>query len=115
MDVGVPRELKDHEYRVAVTPDGVRELTEAGHNVLIEKGAGEGSSIPDDRFARAGARIVPGADDVWAQPDMTLKVKEPAPEESARLRADQVLFTYLHLAASREVTQALLDAGTTAV
>jgi alanine dehydrogenase len=115
MDVGVPRELKDHEYRVAVTPDGVRELTEAGHSVVVEEGAGEGSSIPDDRFARAGARIVPGADDVWAQADLILKVKEPVAEEYARLRRDQVLFTYLHLAASREVTQALLDSGTTAV
>jgi alanine dehydrogenase len=115
MDVGVPRELKDHEYRVAVTPDGVRELTEAGHHVRIEQGAGEGSSIPDDRFARAGATIVPSADDVWADADLVLKVKEPVPEEYPRLHAGQVLFTYLHLAASREVTQALLDAGTTAV
>src|SRR5918999_4067783 len=104
MDVGVPRELKDHEYRVAVTPDGVRELTEAGHRVLIEEGAGDGSSIPDERFARAGARILASADEVWAEPDLILKVKEPVPEEFGRLRAGQVLFTYLHLAANRAVT-----------
>jgi alanine dehydrogenase len=115
MDVGVPRELKDHEYRVAITPDGVRELTEAGHRVLIEEGAGEGSSIPDDRYARAGATILGTADEVWAEADLLLKVKEPVPEEYGRLRSGQVLFTYLHLAASREVTQALLDSGTSAV
>jgi alanine dehydrogenase len=115
MDVGVPRELKDHEYRVAITPVGVRELVDAGHRVLIEEGAGVGSSITDDDLRRAGATILPTADDVWGQADLVLKVKEPVPEEFHRLRKDQVLFTYLHLAASREVTQALLDAGTTAV
>ncbi|MFD1828037.1 MULTISPECIES: alanine dehydrogenase [Mumia] len=115
MKVGVPREVKVHEYRVAITPAGVRELREAGHEVLIEAGAGEGSSIPDDEYVRAGADILPGADDVWAAADLVLKVKEPIPEEYARLRRDQVLFTYLHLAASRECTDALVESGTTAI
>jgi alanine dehydrogenase len=115
MDVGIPRELKDHEYRVAITPSGVRELTDAGHRVLIEEGAGLGSSITDQEFRRAGATVLATADEVWATADLVLKVKEPVPEEFHRLRKDQVLFTYLHLAASREVTEALLDSGTTAV
>jgi alanine dehydrogenase len=115
MDVGIPRELKDHEYRVAITPSGVRELVDAGHRVLIEQGAGLGSTITDQEFQRAGATVLPTADDVWASADLILKVKEPVPEEFHRLRKDQVLFTYLHLAASREVTEALLDSGTTAV
>jgi alanine dehydrogenase len=115
MDVGIPRELKDHEYRVAITPSGVRELTDAGHRVLIEAGAGLGSSITDQEFRRAGATVLATADEVWGTSDLILKVKEPVPEEFHRLRKDQVLFTYLHLAASHEVTEALLDSGTTAV
>jgi len=115
MDVGIPRELKDHEYRVAITPSGVRELADAGHRVLIEAGAGLGSSITDQEFRRAGATVLATADEVWGTSDLILKVKEPVPEEFHRLRKDQVLFTYLHLAASREVTEALLDSGTTAV
>jgi alanine dehydrogenase len=115
MDVGIPRELKDHEYRVAITPSGVRELIDAGHGVLVEEGAGLGSSIADQEFRRAGATVLGTADEVWAAADLILKVKEPVPEEFHRLRKDQVLFTYLHLAASREVTEALLDSGTTAV
>ncbi|HKE99894.1 MAG TPA: alanine dehydrogenase [Actinomycetes bacterium] len=115
MNVGIPREVKDHEYRVAITPDGVRELVEAGNRVFVEEGAGEGSSIGDRRFQRAGATVLGAADEVWDAADLLLKVKEPVPEESGRLRAGQVLFTYLHLAASRELTEALLDAGTTAV
>jgi alanine dehydrogenase len=115
MDVGIPRELKDHEYRVAITPVGVRELTDAGHRVLVEHAAGEGSSIPDRQFERAGAMVLDTADEVWDQADLVLKVKEPVGEEFPRLRKDQVLFTYLHLAASREVTEALLKSGTTAV
>jgi alanine dehydrogenase len=115
MDVGIPRELKDHEYRVAITPSGVRELTDAGHRVLIERGAGLGSSITDQEFQRAGATVLATADEVWAAADLILKVKEPIPEEFPRLRKDQVLFTYLHLAASHELTEALLDSGTTAV
>jgi alanine dehydrogenase len=113
--VGVPREVKDSEYRVAITPAGVHELVLAGHSVLIEKDAGVGSSLPDDSFRDAGATIVGSADDVWAEADLLLKVKEPIAEEYHRLRAGQVLFTYLHLAASRECTKALVDSGTIAV
>ena len=115
MDVGIPRELKDHEYRVAITPSGVRELADAGHRVLVERAAGLGSSIADEEFRRAGATVLDTADEVWAESDLILKVKEPVPEEFHRLGKDQVLLTYLHLAASREVTEALLDSGTTAV
>jgi alanine dehydrogenase len=113
--VGIPREVKDHEYRVAATPAGVHELVLAGHRVLLEKEAGSGSSIPDEDFVEAGATIVGSADDVWADADLLLKVKEPIPEEYHRLRAGQVLFTYLHLAASAECTKALVDSGTIAV
>jgi alanine dehydrogenase len=113
--VGIPRELKNHEYRVAITPAGVRELSSAGHDVLIEHDAGVGSSIPDAEFVAAGATIAPTADDVWGEADLVLKVKEPVAEEYHRMRADQVLFTYLHLAASLECTKALIDSGITAV
>ena len=115
MKVGVPREVKDNEYRVALTPAGVHELVISGHTVLVEKDAGVGSSLPDDVFVGAGGVIVGSADDVWAEADLLLKVKEPIEEEYHRLRAGQVLFTYLHLAASRACTQALVDSGTTAV
>lgn len=115
MRVGVPRELKDNEYRVAITPAGVKELVVHGHTVLIEKGAGRGSSITDPEFERAGAKIVPDADVVFADSDMVLKVKEPVPEEFHRLREGLILFTYLHLAASEAVTKALLDSGTSGV
>jgi alanine dehydrogenase len=115
MRVGVPRELKDNEYRVAITPAGVRELGVAGHRVLIERAAGVGSSIPDEEFERAGASIVSDADTVFAESDLVLKVKEPVPEEFHRLREGLILFTYLHLAASEAVTRALLDSRTAAV
>jgi alanine dehydrogenase len=115
MRVGVPREVKNREYRVALTPAGVTELVRAGHTVLVERGAGEGSSIPDADFAGVGATIVADADDVWADADLLLKVKEPVAEEYGRLRADQTLFTYLHLAASKECTDALVTSGTTAI
>jgi alanine dehydrogenase len=115
MQVGVPRELKDHEYRVAITPIGVRELTDAGHQVLVERGAGAGSAIPDDDYVHAGAKIVGDPDELWASSDLVLKVKEPVPEEYQRLHGGQVLFTYLHLAASAELTRALCASGITAV
>ncbi len=115
MRVGIPKEVKDNEYRVAITPAGVRELAAHGHQVAIEKDAGVGSSILDAEYVAAGATIIGAADDVWADAELVLKVKEPVPEEYHRMRADQVLFTYLHLAASRQCTQALLDAGTTGV
>jgi alanine dehydrogenase len=115
MKVGVPKEVKNHEYRVAITPAGVHELTRAGHQVVIERGAGAGSAIPDEDFVAAGAVIRPDADEVWAAADLILKVKEPVPEEYHRLRKGQVLFTYLHLAASRACTDALLGSGITAI
>lgn len=115
MRVGVPRELKDNEYRVAITPSGARELVVAGHSVLIETEAGVGSSITDEQFERAGATIVPEADSVFGDAEMVLKVKEPVEEEWHRLRDGLILFTYLHLAASREVTDVLLRAGTTGI
>lgn len=115
MRVGVPSELKDHEYRVAITPAGVRELVVHGHDVLIERDAGRGSSILDSEFERAGAKIVPDADTVFADSEMVLKVKEPIPEEFPRLREGLVLFTYLHLAASQPVTDALVASKTTGV
>ena len=115
MKVGVPKELKNHEYRVAITPSGVHELVRAGHQVLIEQDAGTGSAIPDADFVAAGAAIAPTADDVWAASDLVLKVKEPVPEEYHRMRKGQVLFTYLHLAASRQCTDALLGSGITSI
>ena len=115
MKVGVPKELKNHEYRVAITPSGVHELVRAGHQVLIEQDAGTGSAIPDADFVAAGAAIAPTADDVWAASGLVLKVKEPVPEEYHRMRKGQVLFTYLHLAASRQCTDALLGSGITSI
>jgi alanine dehydrogenase len=113
--VGIPRELKDNEYRVAITPSGVRELAAAGHDVYVEHDAGVGSSIPDDAYVAAGATMLATADDVWGTADLVLKVKEPIAEEYHRMRADQVLFTYLHLAASVDCTKALLESGITGV
>jgi len=115
MRVGVPTEVKDAEYRVAITPAGVRELTLGGHEVLVQAGAGEGSALGDGDYAAAGARIVDGAEDVWGQAELVLKVKEPIEHEFGYLRDDLVLFTFLHLAAAGPLTRALLDAGTTAV
>lgn len=113
--VGIPREVKNNEFRVAITPAGVHELVRHGHQVVIERDAGAGSSITDAEFIAAGARILPTADEVWATADLVLKVKEPIAEEYHRLRKDQTLFTYLHLAASRECTDALLKSRTTAI
>ncbi len=115
MKVGVPKEVKNHEYRVAITPAGAHELVRNGHKVYIQRGAGDGSSIPDSDFVAAGAEILPTADDVWQAGDLILKVKEPVAEEYHRMRKDQVLFTYLHLAASRACTDALLDSGITSI
>ena len=115
MKVGVPREVKNSEYRVAITPAGVHELVRDGHTVVVERDAGAGSSIPDADFAAAGAAILASADDVWQAADLILKVKEPVAQEYPRMRKDQVLFTYLHLAASRDCTRALLDSGVTAI
>ncbi len=115
MKVGVPKEVKNHEYRVAITPSGVNEFVRNGHEVLIEASAGAGSSIPDEDFVAAGAQMLPTADDVWQTADLVLKVKEPVAEEYHRMRKDQVLFTYLHLAASKACTDALLGSGITAI
>jgi alanine dehydrogenase len=115
MKVGVPKEVKNHEYRVAITPAGVNEFVRNGHEVFIEANAGIGSSIPDEDFIAAGASMLPAADDVWLTADLILKVKEPVTEEYHRLRKDQVLFTYLHLAASKACTDALLGSGITAI
>ena len=113
--IGVPREVKDHEYRVAITPSGVRELTLRGHQVYVEQHAGEGSLISDADLKLAGAEILERASDVWATADLLLKVKEPLETEYPLLREGQVLFTYLHLAASKLCTDALLASRTTAV
>ncbi len=117
MIVGIPKEVKEDEWRVAITPAGVRELTSAGHIVYVEAGAGVGSSMPDDDFVRTGAKIIASADDLWAESDLVCKVKEPIASEYHRLgaRADQTLFTYLHLAASRECTDALIAGGNVAI
>ncbi len=115
MKVGVPKEVKNHEYRVALTPSGVNEFVRYGHEVFIEASAGTGSSIPDEDFVAAGAQMLPTADDVWQTADLVLKVKEPVAEEYHRMRKDQVLFTYLHLAASKVCTDALLGSGITAI
>jgi alanine dehydrogenase len=115
MKVGVPKEVKNHEYRVAITPAGVHELVRGGHEVYVQQDAGVGSRIPDADFVAAGGQILPTADEVWRRSDLILKVKEPVAEEYHRMRKDQVLFTYLHLAASRSCTDALLAAGITAI
>ncbi|MGI5449017.1 alanine dehydrogenase [Streptomyces sp. CA-243310] len=115
MKVGIPREVKNNEFRVAITPAGVHELVRNGHQVFVEQNAGVGSSITDAEYVSAGAEILGTADEVWATADLLLKVKEPIAEEYHRLRKDQTLFTYLHLAASRECTDALLASGTTAI
>ncbi|MDT7710515.1 MAG: alanine dehydrogenase [Pseudonocardiales bacterium] len=115
MRIGVPREVKNNEFRVALTPSGAHELIRSAHEVFVEQGAGLGSSITDADFEAVGAQVVDDADKVWAAADLLLKVKEPVAEEYHRLREGQVLFTYLHLAASLPCTQALLDSGTTAI
>ncbi len=117
MIVGVPKELKADEYRVAITPAGVRELTAAGHQVWVEASAGVGSAISDSDYVATGATVVDDPDEIWAGSEMVLGVKEPVPVEYPRLglRKDQVLFTYLHLAASRACTEALIAAGNTAI
>jgi len=115
MRVGVPTETKNNEFRVAVTPAGVAELTHRGHEVLIQSGAGNGSAISDAEFKAAGAQLTSTADQVWADADLLLKVKEPIPAEYRLLRHGQVLFTYLHLAASRACTDALLASGATSI
>ncbi|GAB7073057.1 alanine dehydrogenase [Streptomyces sp. JCM 18897] len=115
MKVGIPSEVKNNEFRVAITPAGVHELVRHGHEVYVQQGAGLGSSITDAEYVAAGGAILPTADEVWAIADLLLKVKEPIEEEYHLLRKDQTLFTYLHLAASRPCTDALIASGTTAI
>ena len=115
MRVGIPTEIKNNEYRVAITPAGVSELVRHGHEVMVQAGAGEGSAIRDPDFKSAGAQIVESADHVWAEADLLLKVKEPIEPEYTKMRKGQVLFTYLHLAASRPCTDALIASGTTSI
>jgi alanine dehydrogenase len=115
MRIGVPREIKVHEYRVGLVPAGVRELTTAGHEVLVESGAGCGIGVDDAQFEACGARVLPTAAQVFANADLIVKVKEPQPKECAMLRSGQVLFTYLHLAADREQAQELVKSGATAI
>ncbi len=115
MDVGIPKEVKDNEFRVAATPEGVRELTRTGHRVFVQASAGVGSAITDDAFAAAGAEVLPDADAVFAAAEMIVKVKEPQPEEYERFRTGQVLFTYLHLAADEGLTRFLAEREVTSV
>ena len=115
MRVGIPTEIKNNEYRVAITPAGVAELTHRGHEVLVQAGAGEGSAITDTDFKAVGAQITNTADEVWAEADLLLKVKEPIEAEYGRMRKGQTLFTYLHLAASKPCTDALMASGTTSI
>lgn len=115
MKVAVPKEIKNNEFRVAITPAGVHDLVALGHEVIIETGAGVGSSITDDAYAAAGATIAPNAATTWASADLLLKVKEPVESEYGYFREDLVLFTYLHLAAEPDLTRALLDASVTAI
>lgn len=114
MIVGIPKEVKNNEFRVSTTPAGVHALA-ANHTVLVEKGAGLGSAITDEEYEKAGALIVESADEVWAKADMIIKVKEPIASEYHRMRRGQILFTYLHLAASRECTEAIIASGITAI
>ncbi|MEV8631200.1 alanine dehydrogenase [Streptosporangium sp. NPDC051023] len=115
MKIGVPAEVKNHEYRVAATPAGVHELVRHGHDVYVQRDAGLGSHLPDEEYLFAGAKILDTADEVWGEADMILKVKEPIAEEYHRMRPGQVLFTYLHLAAGRECTEALLSQRVTGI
>ena len=115
MIIGIPKELKNNEFRVAATPSGVHAYVVAGHTVLVEKNAGAGSAISDDEYVKAGASIIDSADEIWQKADLIQKVKEPIEIEYKRMRKGQILFTYLHLAANKLCTQAIIDSGITAI
>ncbi|RYU08410.1 alanine dehydrogenase, partial [Nocardioides iriomotensis] len=115
MRIGVPKEVKNHEYRVALTPVGAFELSARGHEVYVERGAGLGSQVTDEEYLAAGAKLLETADDVWGSADMVLKVKEPVAEEYHRMREGQTLFTYLHLAADQPLTEELMTRRVTGI
>lgn len=115
MKIGIPRELKDHEYRVGMTPAGVRALSEAGHDLVVEAGAGAGSGFEDEEYRSVGARILPTADEVWAEGDLIIKVKEPIEPEYGRMREGQALYTYLHLAPLPRLTEVLMERKVTGI
>ncbi|MGQ7246756.1 alanine dehydrogenase [Halomonas sp. V046] len=115
MRIAVPKEIKNHEYRVALTPSGARELTSRGHQVVVQASAGEGAGFPDADFVAAGAVIEADVDALWGAAELILKVKEPQAEEVARLKADQTLFTYLHLAAEESLTRGLIESRATCI
>lgn len=115
MIIGLPKEIKDNEHRVGLVPAGVKVLSGAGHTVLVEKSAGEGSGISDSDYAAAGGQVVDSAEEVWSRADMIVKVKEPLPSEYGFLREELILFTFLHLAPARELTRKLLDSGVTGI
>src|SRR4029079_7990595 len=115
MKIGLPKEIKDNEYRVGLTPAGVHALTAAGHTVYVQKSAGEGSGFTDEQYVKAGAEILDTADEVWQTGDMIVKVKEPVAPEYPRMRENQLLFTYLHLAPELELTKQMLERKVTGV
>ncbi len=115
MIIGVPKEIKNRENRVAIVPGGVKMLVDAGHKVLVEKSAGIGAGIPDEKFVAAGAQMIDKAADVWAGAEMIIKVKEPIPSEFEHLRKGQILYTYLHLAAAQELGHELVKRGVSAL
>ena len=115
MIIGVPAEAKTDEYRIAMLPVGVEELVAAGHKVVVQAGAGLGSGLPDHDYLRAGAEMVASGKDVYEQADLIVKVKEPQPDEYALIRANQIVFTYFHFAASRKLTEAMIESGATCV
>src|SRR5687767_15636633 len=115
MKIGLPKEIKDNEYRVGLTPAGVQALSQAGHEVYVQKSAGEGSGFSDDQYVKAGGKIVETADDAWGEGDMVVKVKEPIAPEYTRMRENQLLFTYLHLAPEFELTKQMMERKVTGV
>ena len=115
MIVGVPKEIKNHEYRVSTLPSGVERLTLHGHKVNVQSGAGEGTGIPDDAYKAAGATVLPSAEEVFSKSDIIVKVKEPQPSEFDMLSAGQIVFTYFHFAASKDLTLAMQKAGIVAI
>ncbi|MDZ7682141.1 MAG: hypothetical protein U5J63_10645 [Fodinibius sp.] len=115
MIIGVPKEIKTHENRIALLPGGVMKFKNNDHQVLIEKGAGVGSGFPDEQYVDAGAEIVDDVDELWERAEMIMKVKEPIEVEYDRMREDQIIFTYFHFAASRELTEAVVDSGSVAI